>query len=191
MSGLDGKNILVGVTGSVAAYKACELVSRLMDNQIQPKVVLTSSARKFITPLSFEALTGEPAVTSMWKRTKTYRATVHISLAQSVSCAVIAPATANIIGKYRNGICDDILSCILCAFDKPVIMAPAMNDVMLNSPAVRENIAVLKERGVIFVDPDEGKLACGTSGKGRMAGIPTIIQTVQRVLEQNISNPSR
>lgn len=182
MNVLTDKAILVGVTGSIAAYKTCELVSRLVDYRAQPKVVMTASAQKFITPLTFESLTGEPAVTSMWKRTKLYRRTVHISLAQAVCCAVVAPATANIIGKLRNGICDEILSCILCAFDKPIIMAPAMNDVMLNNPAVQENIAVLKDRGVIFIEPEEGKLACGTAGKGRLAEIPAIIEVIKKVV---------
>ncbi|MEW6534742.1 MAG: flavoprotein [Candidatus Auribacterota bacterium] len=182
MSILKDKTILIGVTGSIAAYKACDLVSRLMDRGALPKVVMTKSAQKFIRPLSFESLTGEPVVTSMWKRTQAYRSTVHISLAQSVDCAVIAPASANCIAKVRLGLCDDILSCVLCAFDKPIIISPAMNDNMWKNPAVQENVAVLKERGVTFVEPGEGKLACGTVGKGRMADTETIITAIQTVL---------
>lgn len=186
MNILQGKSILLGVTGSIAAYKACDLTNRLIEAGAMPKVVLTKSAQRFIRPLSFESLTGEPAVTSMWKRTQTYRRTVHISLAQAVDCAVIAPATANIIGKLRNGICDEILSCTLCAFDKPIIMAPAMNDVMWMNPAVQENVAVLKKRGVYFVEPGEGKLACGTVGKGRMRDVAGILDTIQQVLSAEV-----
>lgn len=186
MSILKGKTILIGVTGSIAAYKACDLVSRLMDRGAVPKVVMTKSAQRFIRPLSFESLTGEPVVTSMWKRTQAYRSTVHISLAQAVDCAVVAPATANCIAKLRTGICDDILSCVLCALDKPVIMSPAMNDNMWNSPATQENVAVLKNRGVTFIDPAEGKLACGTVGKGRMADTETIIGTIEKVLNLTV-----
>jgi len=180
------KNILVGVTGSVAAYKACDLVSRLIDRGAFPKVAMTKSARKFISPISFESLTGEPAITDLWKRTKHYRRTVHVSLAQSVCCAVIAPATANIIGKLRTGICDEILSCILCAFDKPVIIAPAMNDVMYNNPAVQENISVLKDRGFVFIEPAVGRLACGTVARGKMADVEAIINKIKTVLETQI-----
>ncbi len=181
----DNKNILVGVTGSVAAYKSCELVSRLMDRGANPKVVMTESATKFIMPLSFESLTGESVVTTLWNRIQVYRSTVHISLAQSVSCAVIAPATANIIGKMRMGIADEILSCIMCAFNKPVIVAPAMNNQMLENPAVSENIEVLKQRGIHFVPSGEGKLACGTQGKGRMADVSDIIDSIEQVLIEN------
>lgn len=180
------KNILVGVTGSVAAYKACDLVSRLIDRGAYPKVVMTKSAKKFVSPISFESLTGEPAITNLWRRTRNYRRTVHVSLAQSVCCAVIAPATANIIGKIRAGICDEILSCIICAFDKPVIIVPAMNDVMLKNPAVQENMDILKNRGVVFVQPVVGKLACGSVARGKMADVDTIIETISNILETKI-----
>ena len=183
MSVLKGKTILIGVTGSIAAYKACELVSRLMDNGAHPKVVMTESATKFVTPLSFESLTGEEAVTDLWKRTVQYRSTVHVSLAQSVDCALVAPATANIIGKMRCGICDDVLSCILCAVKKPVIVAPAMNEDMYSNPAVQDNISELKKRGVRFIEPEEGKLACGVTGKGRLADTGVILKFLSDILQ--------
>ncbi len=182
MISFNGKHILLGVTGSIAAYKACEITSRLIEYKAHSTVVMTQSARRFVQPLSFEALIGEPVITSLWKRTKEYRRTVHISLAQSIDCALIAPASANIIAKLRAGICDDALSCILCACQKPIIIAPAMNDQMLSNPATQENISVLKERGMIFVEPEEGRLACGTVGKGRLADIDVILDTLSSVL---------
>ncbi|MDX9702675.1 MAG: flavoprotein [Candidatus Auribacterota bacterium] len=178
------KHILVGVTGSIAAYKACDLVSRLVEMQAHTTVVMTRSAMRFVRPLSFESLTGEPVITSLWKRTKEYRRTVHISLAQSIDCALIAPASANIIAKLRIGICDDALSCIMCACKKPVIIAPAMNDQMYTNPATQENIEILKGRGVTFIDPAEGRLACGTTGKGRLADVDCILQTLISVLSR-------
>ena len=183
MTILKDKTVLVGVTGSIAAYKACEIVSRLMDHGAHPKVVMTESAMKFVTPLSFEALTGEQAVTDLWKRTIQYRSTVHISLAQSVDCALVAPATANIIGKMRGGICDDVLNCILCAVNKPIIVAPAMNENMYTNLAVQDNISELKKRGVLFVEPEEGKLACGVSGKGRLADTSVILKFLSDILK--------
>lgn len=177
-----GKHILIGVTGSIAAYKSCDLVSTLVKEGAHPTVVMTRSARRFVQPLSFESLTGEPVITSLWKRTKVYPRTVHISLAQSIDCALIAPASANIIAKLRCGICDDALSCILCACTKPLIIAPAMNDQMYTNPATQENIAVLKNRGVTFIDPADGRLACGTVGKGRLADNEIILQTLAGVL---------
>ncbi|MCD6460794.1 hypothetical protein J7L67_09040 [bacterium] len=183
MSVLKGKTILVGVTGSVAAYKACELVSRLMDCGAHAKVVMTESAMKFVTPLTFESLTGEQAVTDLWTRTALYGSTVHISLAQSVDCAIIAPATANIIGKMRCGICDDVLNCILCAIQKPVIIAPAMNEAMYKNVVVQDNIAELKKRKILFIEPEEGKLACGVSGKGRLAETKIILNFLADTLK--------
>ncbi len=181
----ENKSILVGVTGSIAVYKSCDLVSRLVDRGAKPKVVMTESARRFVAPISFEALTGEPVVTTLWERTQGHRSAVHISLAQSVDCAVIAPATANMIAKIRMGMADEILSSIMCAFDKPVIIAPAMNNRMLENPGVSENMGVLKQRGFNFVPTGEGKLVCGTRAKGRMADVCDIIDFIERVLVEN------
>ena len=182
MKSLKGKKILVGVTGSIAVYKSCELISRLLDEGVFPKIVMTESAKKFVTPLSFESLTGEPVVSSLWNQVEDYPPTIHVSLTEEVACAVIAPATANIIGKIRAGISDEILSCLLCAFNKPIIIAPAMNTAMYNNPAVQENIAVLKERGIFFIDPIEGTLACRAVGIGKMAEPQTIISAIADIL---------
>lgn len=182
MNSIKGKKIVVAVTGSVAAYKACDLVSRLLESEAHPKVIMTESAKKFVSPLSFESLTGEPVISSLWNPVEDYPATFHISLAEEAECAVVAPATANIIGKLRCGISDEIVSCFLCAFSKPILMAPAMNTAMYENPAVQENIAVLKGRGVHFIDPVVGILACRTKGIGKMAEPAVIIENIAQAL---------
>ena len=159
--------IVLGVTGSIAAYKACELVRLFVKRGDDVRVVMTAAAREFVTPLTFQTLSRNPvgidqfALPVEWKPE-------HIAYADA-DAVVVAPATANIIAKMAHGLADDLLSSTLLATRSPVFVAPAMNDGMWDNPATQANIEILKSRGVRFIDPDSGELACGTSGKGRFA----------------------
>ena len=168
MTTLSGKEIVLGVTGGIAAYKACEIVRALRKEGAGVRVILTASGARFITPLSLQTLSKNPVYTDLFDLI-TESEIGHISLAQRANLLVIAPATANILGKIRGGIADDMLSTVAMATAAPVLLAPAMNSQMYASAAVRENVEVLQERGFTFVDPDEGELACGTVGPGRLA----------------------
>lgn len=171
---LEGKNIVLGVSGGIAAYKACELVSRLKKLNAEVHVIMTASASKFVSPLTFQSLSLNQVVVDMFESPK-YWEIEHISLAKLADVLVIAPATANVIGKLASGIADDMLSTTVMAASSPVIIAPAMNTNMYENPAVQENIQRLKKRGYIFVEPGEGRLACGDVGKGKLAE-PAVIQ---------------
>ncbi|SFH51282.1 phosphopantothenoylcysteine decarboxylase / phosphopantothenate--cysteine ligase [Tindallia magadiensis] len=165
---LQGKHIVVGVTGGIAAYKACELVSRLSKQQATVEVVMTEAATSFVNPETFQALSRNPVITSLFQSIK-YWEIEHISLAQKTDAMIVAPATANIIGKVANGIADDFLSTMIMASAVPVILAPAMNTHMYENPILQRNVECLKGYGYHFVDPCEGLLACGDKGKGKMA----------------------
>ena len=178
---LNGKTIVLGITGSISAYKAAELASKLTQMGAKVDVVVTESAARFISPMTFQTLTGRPAATSMWQPTAEFKVE-HISLAQAADVIVIAPATANIIAKIANGIADDLLSCTVLATRAPVIIAPAMNVNMFTNPVTQENIGKLKARGFFFAEPGSGRLACGTKGVGRLADKDTIIGTIKKVL---------
>lgn len=171
---LKGKNIVLGVSGGIAAYKACELVSRLKKLNAEVHVIMTASASKFVSSLTFQSLSLNQVVVDMFESPK-YWEIEHISLAKLADVLVIAPATANVIGKLASGIADDMLSTTVIAARSPVIIAPAMNTNMYENPAVQENIQRLKKRGYIFVEPGEGRLACGDIGKGKLAE-PAVIQ---------------
>jgi len=171
---LKGKNIVLGVSGGIAAYKACELVSRLKKLNAEVHVIMTASASKFVSPLTFQSLSLNQVVVDMFESPK-YWEIEHISLAKLADVLVIAPATANIIGKLASGIADDMLSTTVMATGSQVIIAPAMNTNMYENFAVQENIQRLKKRGYIFVEPEEGRLACGDVGKGKLAE-PAVIQ---------------
>ncbi len=181
---LGGKTILLGVTGSVAAFKAVDLASKLVQEEANVVVLMTASAMKFIVPLSFEAITRGPVVTSIWE--PGYSEIVesrHISLAEKAHLLLIAPATANVIAKLANGLADDILTCTALATRAPILIAPAMNDHMYSHPATQRNIALLRERGCIFVGPQEGRLASGKVGLGRLADIPVIMDAVREAVK--------
>ena len=171
---LKGKNIVLGVSGGIAVYKACELVSRLMKLNAGVHVIMTGSAAKFVAPLTFQSLSLNQVVVDMFE-SPNYWGIEHISLAKLADVLVIAPATANIIGKLAAGIADDMLSTTVMATKAQVIIAPAMNTNMYENPVVQKNIQRLKELGYIFVEPDEGRLACGDVGKGKLAD-PAVIQ---------------
>jgi phosphopantothenoylcysteine decarboxylase/phosphopantothenate--cysteine ligase len=174
---LKNKNILIGITGSVAAYKTIDLIKKFRSEGASVRTIMTESSQKFITPLSIEIASGEAVCLDMFASPMS-----HIALPASADFFVVAPATANIIGKYANAIADDLLSTALLACSGKVIIAPAMNWRMYENPAVQKNISYLKSIGVAFVGPYMGSLACGEEGIGRMADIDEIVETVKTVL---------
>jgi phosphopantothenoylcysteine decarboxylase/phosphopantothenoylcysteine decarboxylase/phosphopantothenate--cysteine ligase len=177
------KHIILGVTGSIAAYKAAELANRFTKSGYAVDVIMTKSAQKFITPITFQTLTKRKTYTEMFDE-YTFEDVRHISLAQQADVALVAPATANVIAKLAHGIADDMLTTVLTAmWQKPIIIAPAMNTAMYENPATRENIAALTERGVIFVEPREAVLACGDLGRGALADVDEIFGRVTAIPE--------
>lgn len=174
--------VALGVSGGVAAYKAAELVRRLQQEGIDVQVVMTHSAREFITPLTFAALTGQKVITEMFggesADANLESAIEHIGVAQRIDLLVVAPATANVIAKMARGISDDFLTTLYLATTAPVVVAPAMNVNMWEHAATQENIEMLRARGVHVVPPEEGYLACGMTGAGRLAGVDAIAQAV-------------
>jgi phosphopantothenoylcysteine synthetase/decarboxylase len=182
---LDNLNILLGVTGGVAAYKAVDLASKLTAAGAGVKTVITESACRLIQPKSFEAVTQSAVFTTMWGQPGEYRIS-HIELVDWADIVVVAPATANILGKIANGICDDMLSTILCSCwplveSEAVILAPAMNNNMWANPAVQHNVKTLEERGFKLIGPEEGRLACGTEGIGRMSEPQDILSAIEKI----------
>src|ERR1700690_3659187 len=172
--------IALGVTGAVAAYKAAELVRRLQQEKLDVQVVMTKGAQEFITPLTFAALTGEKIITEMFgdggesAGANVESAIEHIAVAQRIDLLVVAPATANVIAKMARGIADDFLTTLYLATTAPVVVAPAMNVNMWEHAATRENVEMLRARGVHMLAPEEGYLACGMTGAGRLASVEVI-----------------
>ncbi len=162
------KIVLLGVTGSISAYKACELCSRLVQNEAKVYVAMTENAQKLVCPATFESLSGNPVITGMFE-SYTLGPLSHISLTHETNLFIVAPATANIMAKSAHGIADDWLSTALLATNAPVLWAPAMNPQMYLNPATQKNIEILKDRGHYFIGPETGKTACGEMGPGRMA----------------------
>jgi phosphopantothenoylcysteine decarboxylase/phosphopantothenate--cysteine ligase len=181
--------ITIGVTGGVAAYKAAELVRLLQQDGFTVEVVMTRGAREFITPLTFAALSGQKVITDLFGNAENEAnlesAIEHIAVAQRTDLLLVAPATADIIAKFARGIADDFLSTLYLASTAPVVVAPAMNVNMWNHPATQENIAKLQERGVNVVEPNEGYLACGMVGAGRLAGPAEILAAVRATVHTN------
>ena len=174
--------VLLGVSGGIAAYKAPELLRALQTAGFDLRVLLTRSARRFVTPITFEALTGHPTVTSLWHPADppTPEAPIeHIALAQAADLLLIAPATAATLARLAHGLATDLLSTVALASTAPLVLAPAMNVNMLAHPATQANLALLRERGATVVDPTAGYLACGMTGAGRLAEIPSIVAAVQ------------
>lgn len=176
-----GREIILGVTGSIAAYKAVYLARELIKRGANVHVVPTKNAMHFVTPLTFQTVTGNPVTTEMFELLSGSEIG-HVSLADRAHITVVAPATANVIGKVANGLADDFLSTMIMATKVPVLFAPAMNTVMWESPAVRRNVALLKEAGYHFVEPAVGELACKAQGQGKMAEPETIIECIEDVL---------
>lgn len=178
---LVGKKVLLGVTGSIAAYQAADLIGLLRLQLASVRVVMTNAATKFITPLTLEVLSENPVSLEMFGERA--RAIEHIGLATMADLLIIAPASANMIGKLSAGIADDMLSTVALAVQGPVLLAPAMNERMWNNPVVQSNVQRLKKAGLHFVGPNYGPMACGGEGWGRLAQLEQIVQQAAQLLE--------
>ncbi|HIV17362.1 MAG TPA: bifunctional phosphopantothenoylcysteine decarboxylase/phosphopantothenate--cysteine ligase CoaBC [Candidatus Alectryocaccobium stercorigallinarum] len=174
---LKGKTVVLGVTGSIAAYKAANIASMLKKLNADVHVIMTKNAENIINPITFDSLTGHKCITETFDRNHEYNI-AHIALADRADVLCIAPASANIIGKLANGIADDMLSTTAMAFDGPVIISPAMNTKMYNNPALQENLEKLKSRGMTIIPPDDGRLACGAVGSGKMPAEGVIVDYI-------------
>ena len=175
---MKGKQIVLAVTGGVAAYKAAEFVRLLVKAEAQVHVVMTKSAQEFVTPLTFQTLSGNPVVTELFSLVEEEKIG-HIALADQAELVVVLPATANIIGKFANGIADDFLSTLVMATKAPVLIVPSMNVNMWENPATQKNIKTLIERGFHLMDPGVGELACGWYGKGRLPELGEVLEKVE------------
>ena len=172
------KNIILGVTASIAIYKACDIIRRLKEQGFIVTVAMTPEAEELIKPIVFQSLSGNKVYRGLFDTLKTWEIE-HISLAKRADLVLIAPATANIIGKIAGGICDDLLTCIVCATKAPVLLCPAMNENMYINKITQENIKKLKRLGYKFIGPVKGRLADGNIGIGHLAGIEDIIKAVK------------
>ncbi len=184
---LASYEVVVGVCGGIAAYKVCSVVSNLVQRGAGVQVAMTKAARKFIGPVTFQSLSARPVFTTMW-RSHDDRGQQHIQLTESADLMLVAPATANMIGKVAHGIADDLVSTMIMSADCPVMFAPSMNERMWNNTIVQANVKNLQQEGYLFVWPEEGWLACRTIGAGRLAEPPTIAEAVARQLR---SDPPR
>ena len=180
---LKDKTVVIGVSGGIAVYKTLDVVSRLRKLGVNVNVIMTKSATEFVTPLSFQSLSQNYVVCDMFEDPKTWDVE-HISLAKRADVFLIAPATANVIGKIANGIADDMLTTTVMATKAKVLIAPAMNTNMYENPILQRNINTLKELGYNFVDPESGRLACGDTGKGKLASPETIVDEVVKLLSK-------
>ncbi len=180
---LKNKKIALGVSAGIAAYKAVELLRLLMKEGAEVRVTMSANAGQFVTPLTFEALSGNPVYHQIF-HSENSADMEHIRVAENAALLLVVPATASSLGKMAHGLADDALSNLFLAFKGPVLVAPAMNEGMWSNPAVQDNISVLKSRGVEFVDPEEGELACGATGPGRLADLDSILQKVKNCFNQ-------
>lgn len=179
----QGREIVVGVTGGIAVYKAAGLVSALRQRGAAVTVVMTANAARFVQPLSFAVLSARPVISDLFERPESYE-TEHIALAQRTELAIVAPATANLLGKLAHGIADDALTTTLIGLACPILLAPAMNHRMWANPIVEANVERLKQLGYHIVEPEEGWLACGERGAGRLASIEAILEAAAAVLSE-------
>lgn len=178
---LKGKTILLGVTGGIAAYKVCDLVRRLREAGAQVHVMMTRAAREFVTPLTFQTLSGHPVHTELFSLTEEQTIS-HIALAKQADLIAIVPATADILAKAAHGICDDLVTTVLCAATAPLLFAPSMNVQMWKNPMTRENVLRLRRVGHTILEPAEGSLACGDEGKGRLPEPEVILQFLLKTI---------
>jgi phosphopantothenoylcysteine decarboxylase / phosphopantothenate---cysteine ligase len=178
---LQDKNVVLGVTGGIAAYKACDIVSRLKKLNANVDVIMTKAATEFITPLTLQSISQNKVTVDMFEKSENWDIE-HISLAKKADILIIAPATANIIGKIANGIADDMLSTTAMATNASILIAPAMNINMYTNPIVQANIEKLKNTGVGFIAPESGRLACGDIGVGKLAAVETIVAEIVKLL---------
>ena len=174
------RSIILGVTGSIAAYKACEIICLLTKSDIDVRVILTKEGREFITPLTLQTLSRNKVLTDIFEPLSDWDP-IHTSLPDRAGCVLIAPATANVIGKLAGGICDDILTCVVFATKTPILIAPAMNEKMYKHEITQGNIAKLKKIGYKFIGPVKGRLACGCVDMGRLADVKEIAGEAQRL----------
>lgn len=188
---LKDKTVVIGVSGGIAVYKTLDVISRLRKLGVNVNVIMTKSATEFVTPLSFQSLSQNYVVCDMFEDPKTWDVE-HISLAKRADVFLIAPATANVIGKIANGIADDMLTTTVMATKAKVLIAPAMNTNMYENPILQRNINTLKELGYNFVEPESGRLACGDTGKGKLASPETIVDEVVKLIskEQDLKGKS-
>ncbi len=175
------KNIILGVTASIAIYKACDILRRLKNDGYSVTVILTREAEEFIKPALFQSLSGNKVYRGLFDEPDAWEIE-HVSLAEKADLVLIAPATANIIGKIAGGICDDLLTCVCSATRAPILISPAMNENMYKNRIVQENIKKLQSFGYKFIEPIRGKLACGAVGIGCLAEVDTIIKEVKKIL---------
>jgi len=178
---LKNKTIVLGITGGIAAYKAADIASKLTQAGAGVDTVMTESATKFITALTLRNITGRPVVTDMYELASEYNEE-HIALAEAADVVVIAPATANTIARLAAGIADNMLGCVVLATEAPVIIAPAMNDVMYKNSITQENLSKLKARGFTIIEPEYGRLASGKMGQGRLPETARIIEVIEKAL---------
>ena len=179
---INAREIVVGVTGGIAAYKAAELVSRLRQRGAAVTVVMTAAARRFVQPLTFAVLSGRRVITGLFEQPEHYE-TEHVALAQKAQLAIVAPATANFLAKVAAGIADDALTAAILSLSCPVVVAPAMNHRMWANRIVQRNVASLRQFGYHIVEPQEGWLACGETGVGRLADLDTLLQAAEAALQ--------
>lgn len=177
------KNIVLGVSGGIAAYKACDLVRRLREKGAEVFVIMTQAAQEFVTPLTFQTVSGHPVATSLFDLTQENEIG-HIHLADSADLIVIAPATANILAKISHGIADDLLTTVILATVAPRLVVPAMNLHMWENPITQENVARLRKHGFSLMEPAEGSLACGYEGKGRLPEVEEIVHEIEKLFAQ-------
>ena len=182
---MNGRRLVIGVTGGIAAYKTAGLVSRLVQAGAEVSVVMTEAATRLVGPKTFEALSGRPVRTDTWGP----GAHPHIELAEAAELLCVAPATANLLAKAACGMADDLLSTLLLSFHGPILLAPAMNHHMWTKPAVKRNVEQLRADGFLLVDPEEGYLSCGAVGIGRMAPPEKIFQVIAATLEEEGNSP--
>jgi phosphopantothenoylcysteine decarboxylase / phosphopantothenate---cysteine ligase len=184
MGKLSGKKVLLGVGGGIAAYKTCDLASKLVKEGATVTAVMTRNARKLVTPYAFEALTGQPCLTKTFRRLQPQgTAFPHIDPARDADLMIVAPATADLIAKFAHGLADDLLSTLMLTVRCPVLICPAMNVAMWEHPATKNNVKTLKSYGYQIVGPDTGNLACGMQGPGRLTEPAEIVAAACRALK--------
>jgi phosphopantothenoylcysteine decarboxylase/phosphopantothenate--cysteine ligase len=181
---MSGREVIIGVTGGIAAYKTAALTSRLVQAGVGVSVVMTASARQLVGEATFAALTSRPVATGVFDRS-THPLGAHIELAENADLLCVAPATANFLGKAAHGIADDLLSTLYLSYSGPVLLAPAMKSEMWDKPVVQRNVQRLLDDGAEFIGPEEGWLSCRKRGVGRMAAPETIFAAIQQLLEQS------
>lgn len=176
------KTIVLGVTGSIAAYKSAEIIRRLQDEDFRVVVIMTAEAERFITALTLATLSGEKVYRDMFDRREDIWQADHIPLADRADAILISPATANVISKIAGGIADDLLTCTVMTARAPLLIAPAMNERMYQNAIFQDNCRKLKDHGVFFIAPEKGRLACGTVGEGHLAPVETIVAAVKKAV---------